>query len=180
MRLRAHPRRRVVWGTSTGPADRYGPRGPTRRARPRRIRRWIRIAALLALIGPVRLARVVPPPWRAALAGAVLCVAGVLLRNGAGGAILLPGLLFLLSAPLIPDSSKAARKRRHDLERELASYSTPADRRDLEAILDRYPDDITSELRDILASQALATRNNRFGVPGHGHESRSGTAGPSG
>ena len=163
MRLRAH-RRKLMWGTSAGPADRYGALRPARLAHTRRIRRWIRIGALLAVIGPVRLARDVPPHWQAALAGVVLCVAGVMLRNGAGDAILLPGLLFLLSAPLIPNSPKAARRRRYELERELATYSTPAERRDLEAILDRYPDSVTSELRDILASQAVAARNNR--VPG--------------
>ena len=49
-----------------------------------------------------------------------------------------------------------ARQRHLELARELAAYSTPAERRDFEAILDRYPDDITYELRDILASQAMA------------------------
>ena len=46
---------------------------------------------------------------------------------------------------------KAARQRRRSLERELAGYSTPSQRRDLEATLDRYPDGVTQELRDILA-----------------------------
>jgi len=46
--------------------------------------------------------------------------------------------------------------RRADLERELGEYSTQAQRRDLEAALDRYPDRITSELRDILARQGAA------------------------
>jgi hypothetical protein len=41
-------------------------------------------------------------------------------------------------------------------ERELAAYATPAHRRDLETTLDRYPDGITCELRDILARQASA------------------------
>ena len=35
-------------------------------------------------------------------------------------------------------SRKAARKRRSDLERELAGYATPAERGDLEETLDRY------------------------------------------
>ena len=42
-------------------------------------------------------------------------------------------------------------ERRCALERELAQYSTPAQRCDLAATLDRYPDSITYELRDILA-----------------------------
>jgi hypothetical protein len=48
------------------------------------------------------------------------------------------------------------------LERELAGYSTPAERSDLEAILDRYPDDVTRELRDILASKAMTAYDDRF------------------
>jgi hypothetical protein len=44
-----------------------------------------------------------------------------------------------------------------ELERELAAFSTPAQRRDLEATLDRYPDNITYELRNILARQSMAT-----------------------
>ena len=51
---------------------------------------------------------------------------------------------------------KAARQRRSDLERELAGYATPADRDDLEAILDRYPYGTTHELRGILARQSMA------------------------
>ena len=162
MRLRARRRPLVVWGPSTRSSGRFGLPGPARPARIRPIRRWIRIGALLAVIGPMRLMRNTPPHWRAGLAGVVLCVAGVILRSGAGFAILLPGLIFLLSAPLIPDRPRAADRRRCELERELATYSTPAERRDLEAILDRYPDSITSELRDILASQAVAADENRF------------------
>jgi hypothetical protein len=59
-----------------------------------------------------------------------------------------------------------ARDRRSELARELATYSTPAQRSDLEAILDRYPDDITYELRDILTSQAMAADSNRYPAAG--------------
>ena len=52
-------------------------------------------------------------------------------------------------------SRKAARKRRSDLERELAGYATPAERGDLEQTLDRYLYGTTHELRDILARQSL-------------------------
>jgi hypothetical protein len=48
-----------------------------------------------------------------------------------------------------------------ELERELAGYSTNAQRRDLEAMLDRYPDDATREVREILASQAAAAYADR-------------------
>ena len=58
-------------------------------------------------------------------------------------------------------SRKAARKRRAELERELAGYQTNAQRHDLEAPLDRYPDDATREVREILASQAAAAYESR-------------------
>jgi hypothetical protein len=59
-------------------------------------------------------------------------------------------------------SRKAARKRRAELERELAGYASPAERRDLEAALDRYPDGTTHELRGILARQSMAANEVRF------------------
>jgi len=166
MRRRAHRRNPVVWSPSVGPAHRGGAPGVTRLARTRRIRRCFRIGALLAVIGLVHLARVVRPRWRPLLAGGVLTVVGVTLRNGAWGAVSLPGLLFLWSALLIPASPDADRRRRSELERELAAYSNTAQRCDLEAILDRYPDSVTYELREILASQAMAAGNN--GIPGAG------------
>jgi hypothetical protein len=59
-------------------------------------------------------------------------------------------------------SWRAARKRRNELERELAGYATAADRCDLEAALDRYPDGVTHELRSILARQYLTSQEMRF------------------
>lgn len=59
-------------------------------------------------------------------------------------------------------SRKAARKRRAQLERELAGYSTAAERCDLEAALDRYPEGVTHELRSILARQSMAAHEMRF------------------
>jgi hypothetical protein len=59
-------------------------------------------------------------------------------------------------------TGQRARQRHSELEHELAAFSTPAQRCDLEATLDRYPDSITYELRDILARQAMATYNNRI------------------
>ena len=59
-------------------------------------------------------------------------------------------------------SRKAARKRRSDLERELAGYATPAERLEIEAILDRYPYGTTHELREILARQSMAANKTRF------------------
>lgn len=59
-------------------------------------------------------------------------------------------------------SRKAARKRRAELERELAGYAAGADRCDFEAALDRYPDGVTHELRSILARQYMASQDTRF------------------
>ena len=58
----------------------------------------------------------------------VLTVVGVMWLDGPGGMVLLPGLWLLLSAPLIPASSKADRMRRPEVELELAVFSTPAQR----------------------------------------------------
>ena len=116
----------------------------------------MRTVALLAAIGLIRLGTAARPRWRPLLAGAVLTVAGVVLRSGPVGLVMIPGMLFLVSALLVPAVPEAAGSRRRELERELATYSTPEQVRDLEAILDRYPDSVTCELRDILARQAAA------------------------
>jgi hypothetical protein len=160
MRLRPHRRNLVVWSSSAGPAHRYHAPRFTRLTRASRIRRFFLNGALLAVIGLIGLARAVRPRWRPLLAGGVLTVVGVVLRSGAGGVALLPGLLFLLYGLLMPASPEAARVH-SELERELAVYSTPAQRRDLEATLDRYPDGITQELREILAGQAMNADNTR-------------------
>ena len=74
----------------------------------------------------------------------------------------------LMRAARIVRTRWEARKQRCELERELAAYSTPAQRRDLEATLNQYPDELTYELRNILARQAMAAHCNRGGVPGAG------------
>jgi len=153
----------VICHQSARSAGRYRAPTPTR-ATP--IRRWIRTGLLLAIVGLMALARAVWSRWPPLLAGAVLTAVGFILRSGPGGMVLLPGLMFLMGAPLIPGRAKADRMRRAGLERELAAYSTPAQRRDLEATLDQYPDDVTRELRDILASQAMAARGTRFPAVG--------------
>jgi hypothetical protein len=58
-------------------------------------------------------------------------------------------------------SRKAARRRRAELERELAGYAS-AERGDFDAILDRYPRGTTHELRSILARQAMAAHETSF------------------
>jgi hypothetical protein len=163
MRLRRHRRTLVVWSQSAGAAARHG---APRLTRTRWIRRWLRIGALLAVVGLMHLAHAVRARQWLVLPGVALTVSGVMLRSGAAGVILLPGLMLLLSAPLVPASSRADRRRRSELERELAGYSTPAQRHDFEAILDQYPDDMTHELRDILASQAMSAGDSRFPAAG--------------
>jgi hypothetical protein len=160
MRLRLHRRNLVVWSQSAGPAARHG---GLRLTRTRRIPRWIRTGALLTVIGLVGLARGVRARWRPLLPGVILTAVGVIMRNGPASVILIPGMLLLLHALLIPASPEEDRIR---LEHELGDYSTPAQRRDLEAVLDRYSDGITCELRDILSRQATAADSNRSPAAG--------------
>jgi len=157
MRLRTHRGNLVVWRASRCPDEHDRGLWFTRPARSVRIRRRMRTIALLATLGVMRLAGVAHPRWRPLLAGVVLTTAGVVLRDGAAGIVMIPGMLFLLSALLTPADPVAAGPRRRELERELAAYSTPDQRCDLEAILDRYPDSVTGELREILARQGAAT-----------------------
>jgi hypothetical protein len=118
---------------------------------------------LLTLRSLLPLARAVRARWRPLLPGTVLTVAGLLLRGSpTDSVVLLPGLMLLLSAPFLPGTPDG----RSELERELAVYSTPAQRRDLEATLDQYPDNVTSELRDILTRQATIPAGPQ--IPGCG------------
>jgi hypothetical protein len=154
------PRRNLVlWRQTAGSPGRYRS-APVRRDR--RIRRWIRRGGLLLLIGLMAVGRGVVARWRLVLAGVVLTVLGRILHGGPSSVFLLPGLMLLVSAPLLPGHSRARAK----LERELAAYSTPADRRDLEATLDQHPDDSTRELREILSSQATAAHRSRIPASG--------------
>jgi hypothetical protein len=115
---------------------------------------------LLAVIGLLRAAR--SPRWRCALLGAALTIPGVLMRGQlAGNIILLPGLMALVYAPFLPGETIEDRKSHARLRRELAAYSTPAERRDLEALLEQYSDQEAGELRAILASQDLAPVRSR-------------------
>lgn len=67
--------------------------------------------------------------------------------------------LLLIRAGLI--KRRAARERRCRLERDLACYTTEAQRSDLLATCAYYPDASTAEIRDILIRQAArdAVRN---------------------
>jgi hypothetical protein len=124
------------------------------------VRRRIRIGVLLTVIA-------VRPRWRPLLAGTILTVIGILLRDGVASVVLVPGILLLWQSLLIPADTDADHRRRAQLARELAAFSTTAQRCDLEATLDRYPDDITCEIRAILTNQAMTASSN--GIPGAGH-----------
>jgi hypothetical protein len=162
MRLRR--RKLVVWSQSVSLAGRYDFPPFARFSRTRGFREPIRHAAQFLVIGLMQLDRGLQPRWRSVLAGAALTVAGVILRGGPGGMVLLPGLMFLLYGPFMPVSPDAGRKQRRELRRELAAYSTAAQRRDLDATFDRYPDQAVGELRDVLHNLAVATGDDQ--VPG--------------
>ena len=51
---------------------------------------------------------------------------------------------------------RAARASRKALERELASYTTPAEQNELDAILERYPADEVAEIRQIINRRRAA------------------------
>jgi hypothetical protein len=127
MRWRADRRNLVTWRACVDPAGRYEAPGFTRLARTRPIRRFVRIGALLAVIGLMRLARGASSRWRPLLAGTLLTVFGVVLRSSAWGLILAGGVLFFVYPMLIPAASDADRKRRYELERELPVYSIPVE-----------------------------------------------------
>jgi hypothetical protein len=153
MGLRPNRQNLVVFSSSGRRSERFRIQRPTRA---QRIRRLTRMGALLAILGVLRLSAFGRRRWPL-LAGISLTAVGVALRGGPGGVLLLPGLMLLVVTVLSPPLPPADRTRRAELERELAAYSTPAQRRDLEAAFDRYSDDVTSELREIMASHPVTT-----------------------
>ncbi|HYZ52557.1 MAG TPA: hypothetical protein VE733_03485 [Streptosporangiaceae bacterium] len=53
-------------------------------------------------------------------------------------------------------SARAARAARRSLEQELASYTSPGDLNDLDAILDRHSEEETADIRRILTARRCA------------------------
>ena len=157
MRLRSHRRNLVLFSSSVPPTGRNGASRHLRSARVGRTRRLFRFGVLYTVIA-------VRPPWWQLLSGTALTVFGVIARDSVGGVLIVPGLFLLYGALLTAGDSHGDRERRSQLQRDLAAYSTPAQRRDLEATLDRYPDDATCEIRKILAGQAMAS--DETGIPG--------------
>lgn len=53
-------------------------------------------------------------------------------------------------------TARRARLERQQLQADLAGFTSDADRFDLEATLDRYPDEQTLEIRRMLVQQAIS------------------------
>ena len=99
MRPRWHRQHLVVWKSPARPVGRYAAPRFTRPARRRRIQRWIRTGAQLAVIALMRPARAVRSRRGAGLllTGAALTVAGMMLPRGpAGGVTFIVGILVFL------------------------------------------------------------------------------------
>jgi hypothetical protein len=54
------------------------------------------------------------------------------------------------------EDRRAARAARDSLERDLASYTSPGDLNELDAILDRYSDEETADIRRVIAARRAA------------------------
>ena len=110
MRLRSRRRNLVVWSSSAAPPGRRGATWYDAPRYPRRARsRVIRIGALLAVLGLLRLGRIARIRWRGliALAGWALAMSGVLASSAP---VLVSGLgvlLFTLLLPSKPDMVSA-------------------------------------------------------------------------
>jgi hypothetical protein len=165
MTWRRHRQNVVIWRSSRCPEHRGRGVWFTPAIRSGRVRRWLRISGLLMAVGLLRVAAAVRPRWRPLAVGTGLTVAGYMMRGGMPGAVMIPGMLLLTAAVLAPADPAEASPQRRALERELAAYSTPAQRRDLDAILDRYADHDTRELRDILARQPVPAEAARVPAP---------------
>jgi len=97
MRRRARGGDLVVWSAPTTQAGRYGTARPVHA---RRIRRWLRTGAWVAILGLTRVARITRTRWRPVLvvSGGLLTVAGPLLTSNQ--AVFYAGLLIFLFALL--------------------------------------------------------------------------------
>jgi hypothetical protein len=72
--------------------------------------------------------------------------------------------MLLLNAELT--KRRAARERRRNLNRDLACFATAAERDDLFATLERYPDAVAEEVRRILERQAVQDLHGHRGAGG--------------
>jgi hypothetical protein len=100
MRLRPRRRNLVVWSSSRVERGKHGVPRIARRTRARRIRRWLRIGALLMVVAVMRLARTTRSHWEpvSLAVGLLLTVSGFTVPWVAGAFL---GLLVLTVALLI-------------------------------------------------------------------------------
>jgi hypothetical protein len=95
----------------------------------------------------------------------ILNVAGWSSVDGAGRGVAMDvrSRLLVFRAELV--LRRANRRRRRQLEAELATYTTQSDLNDLCGLLDTYPDSQTQEIRDILAEQQMRRAWKVGGMP---------------
>jgi len=149
MMLRPRRRTLVVFRQSAGLGSSYL---APKLAEPTPVRMRTHVGARLTVIGLMHLARGAKARWRPILAAATLTTAGVMLGSGGRSLLFFGGTWCLLHALLTPGRPDAERRRRCQLHRELAEYRTAAQQCDLAATFDRYPDGITCDLREMLAT----------------------------
>ena len=104
----------VMWSAPTGWAERYR---TAKAVRPRRIRRWFRTGAWLAILGITHLARIARVRWRPVfiVSGALLTLVGLLFMTSSdamfnpGPVIFLFGLLKGTGRPHCESANQMAR-----------------------------------------------------------------------
>jgi hypothetical protein len=123
MRARPHRRILVAWSPRVIAGGRHGTPGRMRPTRIRRIRRWLRIGALLTVIGILRFARAIRARWEPLfLLGGVLLMAGGYLLPVIG--VFFPGLL-VVTVTLLKGNSDRWRGTRPTRPDDARAVETP-------------------------------------------------------
>jgi hypothetical protein len=152
VRSRSRQQSITIFSSSSPRAARYPARRFLEAKHTGRVPAWLRVRVLLSVVQALGLARQARDrSWPLAV-GVVLTVTGLALREDVAGiALLCPGLMLLVTALLGPVLPRSERLRRLALARELAAYTTIAQRGEFDVILARHSDAATSELRDLVA-----------------------------
>jgi hypothetical protein len=123
MRARPHRRILVAWSPRVIAAGGRGSPGRLRPTRIRRTRRWLRIGALLTVIGILRSARAIRARWEPLfLLGGVLLMAGGYLLPVIG--VFFPGLL-VVTVTLLKGNSDRWRGTRPTRPKDARAVETP-------------------------------------------------------